>query len=121
MQTIDNWAGEKMPIYFSIPVIDGQADIDWENDSFRVMHYFYDENNIEVMYGEMNDGTVRDSWTELTEEEFYMVVPNEVEEYVSPEKLQLDRIEQKLEQNYTEAKQEGADAITAELIERGIL
>jgi hypothetical protein len=118
VQIIDNWAGEKMPTYFSIPVVDGQADINWETDSFRVMHYFHDENNVEIMYGEMNEGTVRDSWTELTEEEFYMVVPNEDEQ---PQETQLDRIEAKLEQSYTEAKQEGADAITAELIERGIL
>lgn len=107
-----------MAIYYAIPVIDGQADINWEEDSFRVMHYFYDENGVEIMYGEMNSGTVRDSWTELTEEEFYMVVPSEEEDSVP---TQLDRIETKLEQNYNEAKQEGADAITAELIERGLL
>lgn len=107
-----------MAIYYAIPVINGQADINLEEDSFRVMHYFYDENGVEVMYGEMNSGTVRDSWTELTEEEFYMVVPSEEEDSVP---TQLDRIETKLEQNYNEAKQEGADAITAELIERGIL
>ena len=107
-----------MAIYYAIPVIDGQADINWEEDSFRVMHYFYDENGAEIMYGEMNSGTVRDSWTELTEEEFYMVVPSEEEDSVP---TQLDRIETKLEQNYNEAKQEGADAITAELIERGLL
>ena len=107
-----------MAIYYAIPVIDGQADINWEEDSFRVMHYFYDENGVEIMYGEMNFGTVRDSWTELTEEEFYMVVPSEEEDSVQ---TQLDRIEIKLEQNYNEAKQEGADAITAELIERGLL
>lgn len=107
-----------MAIYYAIPVIDGQADINWEEDSFRVMHYFYDENGVEIMYGEMNFGTVRDSWTELTEEEFYMVVPSEEEDSVP---TQLDRIETKLEQNYNEAKQEGADAITAELIERGLL
>ena len=107
-----------MAIYYAIPVIDGQADINWEEDSFRVMHYFYDENGVEVMYGEMNSGTVRDSWTELTEEEFYTVVPSEEEDSVP---TQLDRIETKLEQNYNEAKQEGADAITAELIERGLL
>ena len=109
-----------MAIYYAIPVIDGQADINWEEDIFRVMHYFYDENGVEVMYGEMNSGTVRDSWIELTEEEFYMVVPRE-DEYKTPEQTQLDRIETKLEQNYNEAKQEGADAITAELIERGLL
>lgn len=107
-----------MAIYYAIPVINGQADINLEEDSFRVMHYFYDENGVEVMYGEMNSGTVRDSWTELTEEEFYMVVPSEEEDSVT---TQLDRIETKLEQNYNEAKQEGADAITAELIERGLL
>ena len=107
-----------MAIYYAIPVINGEADINWENDSFRVMHYFYDENGVEVMYGEMNSGIVRDSWTELTEEEFYMVVPSEEEDSVP---TQLDRIETKLEQNYNEAKQEGADAITAELIERGLL
>lgn len=107
-----------MAIYYAIPVINGQADINLEEDSFRVMHYFYDENGVEVMYGEMNSGTVRDSWTELTEEEFYMVVPSEEEDSVP---TQLDRIETKLEQNYNEAKQEGADAITAELIERGLL
>ena len=107
-----------MAIYHAIPVTNGQADINLEEDSFRVMHYFYDENGVEVMYGEMNSGTVRDSWTELTEEEFYMVVPSEEEDSVT---TQLDRIETKLEQNYNEAKQEGADAITAELIERGLL
>ena len=106
-----------MAIYYAIPVIDGQADINWEEDSFRVMHYFYDENGVEIMYGEMNFGTVRDSWTELTEEEFYMVVPSEEDSVPT----QLDRIETKLEQNYNEAKQEGAEAITAELIERGLL
>jgi hypothetical protein len=110
-----------MSTYFSIPVVNGMADVNWETDSFRVMHYSYDENNVEVVYGEMNDGAVRDSWNELTEEEFYMVVHEKKEEYVAPEKLQLDRIEQKLEQSYIEAKQEGADAITAELIKRGIL
>lgn len=107
-----------MAIYFSIPVVNDEADIDWEHDSFRVMHYFYDENNVEIMYGELNEGTVRDSWTELTEEEFYMVVPNDEDEV---QETQLDRIEQKLDKTYTEARQEGADAITAELIERGIL
>ena len=82
-----------MAIYYAIPVINGQADINLEEDSFRVMHYFYDENGVEVMYGEMNSGTVRDSWTELTEEEFYMVVPSEEEDSVP---TQLDRIETKL-------------------------
>ena len=108
-----------MANYYSIPVIDGQSDIDWENDSFRVMHYFTDENGVEVMYGEMNEGTVRASWVELTEDEFYEIVPRD-DDY-SPQQTQLDRIEEKIQQNYSEAKQEGADAITAELIERGLL
>jgi hypothetical protein len=111
-----------MPIYFSIPVVNGQADINWETDSFRVMHYFNNNDGVEVMYGEMNSGDVRDSWKELTEEEFYAVVSNEEEtEQESPEKIQLNRIEEKLDKNYNDARQEGADAITIELIERGIL
>lgn len=40
---------------------------------------------------------------------------------VEPEPTQLDRIEQTIQQNYAEAQQEGADAITLELIERGVI
>lgn len=109
-----------MAVYFAIPVNDNGVDINPETDSFRVMHYFYNEDGVEIMYGEMNEGIVRDSWTELTEDEFYEVVPRG-DDYVSPEKTQLDRIEEKLEQNYSDAKQEGADAVTSELIERGLL
>lgn len=49
----------------------------------------------------------------------------EFEEYefptIEPEPTQLDRIEQTIQQNYAEAQQEGADAVTLELIERGVI
>lgn len=40
---------------------------------------------------------------------------------VEPEPTQLDRIEEAVQQNYAEAQQEGADAITLEMIERGVI
>ena len=106
-----------MTNYYSIPIVDGKPDIG-QYDSFRIMHYFL-KNDTEVMYGELNKGDVRNSWTKLTKEEFYENVPTI--ERSKLKKSQLDRIEEKLNQSYTEAKQEGADAITAELIERGLL
>ena len=43
------------------------------------------------------------------------------EEPAQPEPTQLDRIESMLASNNEELRQEGADALTLELIERGIL
>lgn len=38
-----------------------------------------------------------------------------------PQPTQLDRMEAALQKNYAQAQQDGADAITQELLERGIL
>lgn len=82
-----------MPTYYIIPVIDGQADIDWSSDSFRVMHYCdISINEIgdvkQIMYGELNSGTPRDSWEEITEEEFYEVVPRADENNNKTDKIE---------------------------------
>lgn len=71
-----------MAEYYIIPVIQGNPDIDWETDSFRVMHYIDKQINDngdvkQIMYGELNCGTVRDSWENITEDEFYKIVPKE--------------------------------------------
>ena len=42
-------------------------------------------------------------------------------EPVVPQPTQLDRMEAALQKNYAQAQQDGADAITQELLERGIL
>ncbi len=39
----------------------------------------------------------------------------------APQPTQLDRMEAALQKNYAQAQQDGADAITQELLERGIL
>lgn len=39
----------------------------------------------------------------------------------APQPTQLDRMEAALQKNYAQARQDGADAITQELLERGIL
>ena len=97
-----------MAEYYIIPVIQGVADIDWKTDSFRVMHYtdrqIGDDGSIEqIMYGELNSGTIRDSWEHITEDEFYQVVPRE--DIVS----QIDPIEELkgkfAEQELTQAEQ----------------
>lgn len=48
--------------------------------------------------------------------------PSEVTpEPVEPEPTQLDRIQQAVEKSNDELRQEGAEAVTLELIERGVL
>lgn len=47
--------------------------------------------------------------------------PKPPDEPIQPEPTQLDRIEEAVQQNYAEAQQEGADAITLEMIERGVI
>lgn len=42
-------------------------------------------------------------------------------EPAAPQPTQLDRMEAALQKNYAQAQQDGADAITQELLERGIL
>lgn len=115
-----------MARFFIVPVIDGQADICWETDSFRVMHYTditdLDGTKKTVMYGEFNSGEPRDSWEEITEEEFWQVVPPEpIPEPEESMTEKLNRIETMLTSKNEELRQEGADMVTLDLIERGII
>ena len=97
-----------MAEYYIIPVIQGMADIDWETDSFRVMHYVDEQINDsgaveQIMYGELNCGTIRDSWKHITEEEFYQVVPRED---MLPQTDPIEELKGKFtEQELTQAEQ----------------
>lgn len=52
--------------YFKIPIIDGNPDIA-DTDNFDLLFYIGDGKTV---YGIMVDGVVRDSWLEITEEDF---------------------------------------------------
>ena len=75
-----------------------------------------------IMYGEFNSGDPRDSWQEITEDEFWQVVPPDpVPEPEESTGEKLDRIESMLSSKNEELRQEGADAVTLDLIERGLI
>lgn len=98
-----------MPTYYIVPVINGEADIDWSSDSFRVMHYcdvaINETGDVkQIMYGELNSGTPRDSWEEITEEQFYEVVPREDENNHQVDKFEEIR-DQLTQQDIIQAEQ----------------
>lgn len=98
-----------MPTYYIVPVINGEADIDWSSDSFRVMHYcdvtINEMGDVkQIMYGELNSGTPRDSWEEITEEQFYEVVPREDENNHQVDKFEEIR-DQLTQQDIIQAEQ----------------
>lgn len=63
-----------MAIYYAIPVVDGELDIDWNNDSFRVIRY---NESCTIAFCEYNYGNIRDSWIEISEKDFLSNVPEE--------------------------------------------
>lgn len=98
-----------MPMYYIVPVINGEADIDWISDSFRVMHYcdvtINETGDVkQIMYGELNSGTPKDSWEEITEEQFYEVVPREDENNHQVDKFEEIR-DQLTQQDIIQAEQ----------------
>lgn len=88
-----------MSTYYSIPVVNGELDIDWNSDSFRVIHY---NENYTIAFCEYNYGNVRDSWIEISEEEFLDNVPEEKSIYENINGSQ--EINQYVDQEYISAK-----------------
>lgn len=85
-------------MFYKIPVINGQPDIDHTTDFFedsRIVDITGENGNIsQIMYGKLMSGNKRDTWVEITEEEFYQVVAKPV---VLKQTSQLDRMEERLQ------------------------
>lgn len=70
-------------------------------------------------YIEYNSGYIDDEWEELQKEDIVNIAP---EWFIqSKEFSQLDKIQIAVEKSNEELRQEGADALTLELVESGII
>lgn len=96
-------------MFYKIPVTNGQPDIDHTTDFFedsRIVDIAGKDGSVsQVMYGKLMSGNKKETWTEITEEEFYQIVAKPV---VSKQTSQLDRMEERL-QNMEKLMQNSAE------------
>lgn len=100
-------------MYFKLPI----------NTDLSNISYAFCEEIDGYYYIVLNDGLVSDTWEEISFETIYTLFPDHFN-YEEPESFapsQLDRIELAIEKSNAELRQEGADALTEELIESGVL
>ena len=99
-------------MYWKLPI-----GADLSKTSYRAMHV-----TDSFWYIERNEGFVGEDWVQLTDEEIREIAPEFFEEQQYDDTAsKLNRIEKMVETNYADAKQEGSDALLAELLERGVL
>ena len=100
-------------MYWKIPI-----GADLSQTSYRAIHEEPD-----YWYIERNEGLVGEDWVRLEEDEIMLIAPEFFEEPVDENstEMRLSRIENMVNSNYQQAKQEGSDQLLLELLERGAL
>ena len=98
-------------MYFKLPL---NADLS------KTSYAFCEEVNGYYYMG-FNDGFISDDWEEVSFEIVESFFPDYFHHEEPHEPSQLDRIEIAIEKSNAELRQEGADALTEELIESGVL
>lgn len=106
-------------MFYKIPVINGQPDIDHTTDFFedsRIVDITGENGNIsQIMYGKLMSGNKKETWTEITEEEFYKIATRPV---MSESKISQELLNAEILLNQAEilAKQNEQDEVLAEIL-----
>lgn len=92
------------------------SNTDLSNTSYRCR-----KDTDDVIYIEYNSGYIDDAWENIDESEMIEIAPEWFPSELTPEPTQLDIIQAAVEKSNDELRQEGADALTEELIASGII